>query len=273
MNSFKNQKCYARSLKNCSPTISREHYISQGILERISDGNIIGVSGIPGIPAGQMKQIGVESLAAKVLCEKHNSELSSLDNTGIKFFDTLDEINREISDLGQSGVGCDKTICGLDMERWMLKVTLGSVAARIAHRGELTGTMLTMDYWVSVLFGLESMPQGCGLYLVRDPKILIKIEQSIEFAARVNDGKTTTGPIGEVFGLNIAVNGLPFFCNLADPDGNQSQLTFPNLVYRPAGIAFDNGRVPRTMQFNWNDDQPHEQLTLKYLSSNTDQVI
>jgi hypothetical protein len=73
-------KCYARSIGNCSNQLSKEHYISKGVLELI--GCKIEVSGFSWLK-GKKNQLTIPSLTSKILCTQHNSELSILDDSEV----------------------------------------------------------------------------------------------------------------------------------------------------------------------------------------------
>jgi len=56
-------KCYARNLGNCSRISSREHFISEAVLE--IEGTSIEISGFPWQNKGESAVIGKSSLASK----------------------------------------------------------------------------------------------------------------------------------------------------------------------------------------------------------------
>jgi hypothetical protein len=87
-----NRRCYARALNHCSEQISKEHYLSRGVLRQLAASgptNTVRMSGL-GLPAGDLPpdQVG----QAKILCGRHNSALSALDTTGARLFRALREV-------------------------------------------------------------------------------------------------------------------------------------------------------------------------------------
>ena len=78
--------CWATSLEDCEGKISREHLVSQSLFP---EGNIT-VSGLHWCKDGP-KTVGLAALTGKILCQKHNSELSELDTTVKQAFETFDE--------------------------------------------------------------------------------------------------------------------------------------------------------------------------------------
>jgi hypothetical protein len=81
------RRCYAAHLGNCKGGVSREHYISESVLEIA--GRDVQVSGFPWQEANKPMQIGIGSLTSKILCEHHNSQLSPLDGSGRDFLQAL----------------------------------------------------------------------------------------------------------------------------------------------------------------------------------------
>src|SRR5688572_9441951 len=79
--------CYARTLRDCSEKLSREYWISQSILD-LGDSMIV-ARGLPWLKPGESRRISSKSLAARILCTRHNSALSSLDHVGLRVWEHL----------------------------------------------------------------------------------------------------------------------------------------------------------------------------------------
>lgn len=77
-------KCWASGVSECGGVQSREHYISRGLFT----GKMIRVSGLPFLK-GETKEISIDSLTRKCLCEKHNNSLSPFDGEAISFAQAL----------------------------------------------------------------------------------------------------------------------------------------------------------------------------------------
>src|SRR5216684_5814407 len=76
--------CWAKPIGGCSAKMSREHLISASVFP----GRTVMVQGFPwckDTPA----EIGLSGLTAKILCEKHNKDLSPLDEAADRAADTL----------------------------------------------------------------------------------------------------------------------------------------------------------------------------------------
>ncbi|UVT31530.1 hypothetical protein SEA_MASK_3 [Mycobacterium phage Mask] len=84
---YANPGCYGRASKDCSEDLTREHYISDDLLESISwDGKAVLVRGAAWQPSGERKTVGVNSLSSRILCGRHNRALSPLDALAANFF-------------------------------------------------------------------------------------------------------------------------------------------------------------------------------------------
>ena len=70
-------ECWATPLGDCAGKISREHIITRGIFEN----DETSVQGFPWCP--EPVRISLNGFTAKILCEKHNSALSTADDAGI----------------------------------------------------------------------------------------------------------------------------------------------------------------------------------------------
>src|SRR5882672_5744136 len=70
--------CYLGHAQDCAGGISGEHYISEIVLEQLSE-PAVAIDGVFWLPPGEQKIIGINSLTAKILCARHNSALSPLD--------------------------------------------------------------------------------------------------------------------------------------------------------------------------------------------------
>ena len=115
--------CWASPLADCGGKISREHLISQALFEEKS----IVVKGLDWC-SDEAKTIGLSSLVAKILCEKHNSSLSDLDSAALDAFDVLREtvrLNSVRGKLGSNHWSIKRfVIDGKRLERWFLKTLI-----------------------------------------------------------------------------------------------------------------------------------------------------
>ncbi len=79
------KKCWANSLWNCDWEITREHIVSNVILNKT-----MLVKGFSWCK-DEFKEVSASSLTSKILCEKHNYELSNFDSEAKNFVTIVDE--------------------------------------------------------------------------------------------------------------------------------------------------------------------------------------
>src|SRR6266404_892642 len=125
-NTVSNDGCYLSQTNSCRTKLSREHLVSETVLKVIKKDQL-SVSGLPWLPAGESKQIGLNDLVTKCLCDFHNSALSPLDAAGGQFFDAI-----QTADMNRSLPGIAPLVSGHDIERWLLKTLFG-----VAHSNSL----------------------------------------------------------------------------------------------------------------------------------------
>jgi len=120
------RECYASVLGDCGGGISGEHYFSASVLRLLFPTGSYKLGGFPWLKPGQ-NQPSIASLTANILCKKHNSELSPLDDVALSVFRFFDE--------HLPLVGADKqdkqvavALEGELFERWILKVLTGVVS-------------------------------------------------------------------------------------------------------------------------------------------------
>ncbi len=174
---YVNERCYLSPLGNCSRTITREHFISKNILKRIAWGKET-----PGIATPTLKfegarhffggkeclEIGINAFAAKVLCDKHNSALSLIDTAVGLAFETIEALAEDAAKLHKGGSLLSFDISsGLDIERWMIKVFCGLIAAGKIKgiSGQAAKRSCLQRYLLDALLGSKAVPEPLGLYM------------------------------------------------------------------------------------------------------------
>jgi hypothetical protein len=120
------------------------------------------VSGMPWQKEGEQKILRAASLVSNVLCQKHNQRLSPLDKEAEDFFNTIYKCTRggiqgliPIDDLHFE-------FNGRLLERWMLKVICGAIAAG-NYRGN---SRVVPSSWVDVLYERRPWPEEFTFYLI-----------------------------------------------------------------------------------------------------------
>lgn len=252
-NTFAHPKCYAHVLGNCSEEISKEHFISRNILEELHQSGGLRVGGVPWNAPGEVAAISPASLAGKVLCRHHNGLLSDLDDLGGRFFRTLNSIHAASSGGLSSSLDAVYKFDGNAIERFFLKVLLGGVAS-----GNLRGpggTAVTDGFDAPIvrrLFGKEAFPPSTGMYLLGEMNVPWLVEQPLQAAALINNGKT--------LGLLVAIAPLRFALAVMPPD-DKSPLLSGKSFYRPATITMKD--LPNAkVTFAWDGKAGNEDIVV-----------
>ncbi len=176
---YAHPKCYLRATRNCSERISREHVISQGILNRLTEwGRPIleelgeehmAGSGMPSQSKGEINRRSVASKVSKILCDRHNTALAPLDSAAVRLLEGL----KGCHDLVQPRLAVPDEdqfwlINGHDIERWMLKSLIGFMRAGWAREGDLRvpGNLWEIgSAMIEALLGNRAIDGRRGLYL------------------------------------------------------------------------------------------------------------
>ena len=117
------KKCWASSLSGCGEKLTGEHIISSSILDKTI--KVKGFSWCKDKP----KEIGSSSFKNKILCEKHNSDLSKFDLAAKKFVSTIDAFSMKQESLRKFGfrkkdLPIIYKINGTKLERWCCKTLI-----------------------------------------------------------------------------------------------------------------------------------------------------
>src|SRR5579864_1722690 len=115
--------CWAACLGDCSTKLSREHLVSESLFTN----SVVRVGGFPWC-AGKSVEIGISRLTAQILCEKHNNQLSPIDDAGSDAFATLIRLMELSNSRGRMKAHIWKVkrfqSSGYGLERWCLKTLI-----------------------------------------------------------------------------------------------------------------------------------------------------
>lgn len=227
-------KCYAAASKDCSEKISREHWLSADILRAIASGKTVTVVGMPW-QQGSTHQLPVSALAANILCQRHNSALSPLDVSASTAFRVLwhfQEDQRRSPDLHGAEFAL---VSGEDLERWLLKLLWGAVAAGVLSHGSKPVRALrssaSEEELLNYLFRDGALPQGWGLYTAGHPNRLFSGEGEIAIRPLVHQG--------ELWGAGVEAGAVGLRFALGTPDGDP-----PYVVRRPLQVELARADAP-----------------------------
>lgn len=213
------RQCWAHYLGGCD-TLSREHVVSRSIFASACDCPTL-VEGMRRLPNGHMAE---SAMTAKILCRKHNSDLSPLDAEAGKFADLL------LSSARGNHIGRPE-LDGLLIERWVFKTLINGLAAGWSDRRK----WIPSESIVRFIFGEGDLPNGCGLYSIDGDSADLPNPQE----ASITPCWSGTNPITKLLvGGQVRVHGLRFFVALHDQ-------VVQKLVGRPENPprVFDNGKM------------------------------
>jgi hypothetical protein len=150
--------------------MTREHFISENVLEKMATNTLRFENAGHFFGGKQTVEIGIDDFCAKVLCDKHNPALSDLDAAAGTAFSTIEALAKdcvEFANLERRSLSQFHLSSGVDIERWLIKVYCGLVAAkkvrsssgRIIERDTLQPDLL------NALVGTDSLGSPLGLYM------------------------------------------------------------------------------------------------------------
>lgn len=233
--------CFAAQLGNCSGNLSREHYVSRSVLELA--GKSVRISGFPWQKPNIPKDVGISSLTSKILCRRHNSELSSLDFVGKDFLQSLKSSFDEATGENEF---CDKSfsIQGDMLELWLLKILCGILS---------TARKYTIpESWVEYLYQKRPFPEQSGIHF-------FGIEGTASWYFNLLRIISVPGKLGGIAGAKFGIGGLAVLLGFGKPIFEEAQF---QSLYRPASIRITKGSGIQNLNFSWKDYEGKGSLTL-----------
>lgn len=161
---------------------------------------------------GRPVKIGLSSLTAKILCSKHNSDLSDIDAAGAEAFGAL----REATGLSNFRSAFPKKrwtvkrsrIDGRGLERWFLKTLINMSFERDFPIGsDSAAAGVPSRRLVKIAFGQVEFGPGAGLYSVVHVGQQIQSNDTVRFAPLIHNGSFIRGGL-------FAFRGLKYFLSL-----------------------------------------------------------
>lgn len=159
----KTSGCWAASLGDCNGSLSGEHIVSNGALQKT-----ISVQGFSWC-RDRLRRIGAASFTSKHLCKRHNSSLSRFDAAAKDFlttFKTVFEVReQQIAERWTRATPLHHHVDGFGLERWLCK-TIVNVALVNQRDCVIPVECLAQHLWRGKLFGRPyglSFAAGVGL--------------------------------------------------------------------------------------------------------------
>jgi hypothetical protein len=224
--------CWASSLGDCADGMSREHYFS----DRIFDGELVTAIGLPWC-RDEPKVIGMASAVAKILCARHNSQLSNFDKEAAKLSRFL-----SVRVYGDETAEQAITLDGIAIEKWALKTFFNLGFIRALHREQPNPITPPADL-VRYLYRDGPIADGVGLYFVSGPISTDDLRPGVWWNAVQHPQRRH-----EVFGMTFTFFSLRFVisirpCRAEDHiarmgEVNGFDFSKAQIAYRPEGILF-----------------------------------
>ena len=86
---------------------------------------VVATDGVHWLAPGEQRVIGINSLTANILCGRHNSALSPLDDEGGQFLRTIKSIHASLGKKSLSRKTLVSIVSGEALEMWILKIACG----------------------------------------------------------------------------------------------------------------------------------------------------
>lgn len=226
-------KCYAASIGGCSTTQSVEHYVPQGLWQS----EIITYEGFDWLN-GESRQLPVKSVAANILCSRHNSDLSFLDSELQRFFRTLSDFHEtqfSRSHLKRSAIWkTDRAdFDGRIIERALTKMAIGISCNKPDTNWHLDGAKWNKPPIpiINGLFGKSDFNYPMGLFNVNEVGDEVFNREAISVQTMIHP--ETQGYVGAVIGIR----DCQFFINLSEIDFAQNSMGFQSLTGKLFGFG------------------------------------
>lgn len=180
------RRCWAHSLGNCSDKMTGEHVVGSALFEA----TVLEVVGMA--PMGSISRtVGKASLKAKILCSRHNSELSLLDGE-------IASLHAAIRRARAEKTYFRYRLNGLLLERWCLRFLTNLLAAGWIQSGAVNpGPDI-----VRQVFGLDPIVKPSGIYGITDYEGSMPAD-SVSYAVLQRPGDDR-----HVLGICISLSGL-----------------------------------------------------------------
>lgn len=188
-------RCWAAARGDCDQKMSREHIFS----EKFFTSSHVTRQGHRG---SGPETVSKAAIVAKVLCARHNSALSALDNEAITLHRAL-----RARKASKSPEPMEVTVDGWLLERWALKCTAGVFAAGWArHPGESQRRALNISPDIlAAIFGERRLPDAFGLSVITQAALEFPGEDAVAWWPLTHPQQQS-----QVVGIVIALNGFCF---------------------------------------------------------------
>lgn len=247
------QGCYVAFTNDCSPKLSSEHWLSKRIILELFPKGKVPIYGLRG-PGQSIVQTG--DFAAHILCERHNNALSKLDATAVEVFKTLRHYQKDQQTQPDPHGSEFDLFSGECLERWMLKLLWGGVAAGVFTPGLYTKAdpKILADY----LFRDRKLPADWGLGITFRSGETIRGEGEIAL-------RTAVAPDGTVAKIVVSMGAVSFGFGL----GRQIAKRTYTFSHRPQAVILKSQLdiAEKTLALGWDQRAPGRPLDYTYIKA------
>lgn len=194
-------------------------------------------------------KIGINSLTAKILCRRHNSALSPLDESSSLLFKTLRDFGPNFHKLTSNGAAPIKIFSGEDFERWICKTICNFFHAKLLQNDK-TDFRLDAKKIVDRLFS-PAWPINSGLYVNTTTNPLTVMSRSCMI------GPLHNGDDPEIIGAHLFFVGLDFYLLWNSCAGMELDGTPIQMRYRPDEIIFQHHKRQAVIALTWPKKSNH----------------
>lgn len=233
--------CYMARTADCGGGLSREHYISRGLI----DGPELKVRGMPW-QREEVARYSADNLVARILCRRHNSALSPLDAHAIRFFLALEAGLNHAQRRSLSRRNRFFMTSGDGLELWAMKTLASLYASQIEfttpeHR--FRDYAPPMDRIVAEL----SSPNPQSLMTLSLPLTQQAHEERVGRRA-VSIGPMIDDEGSNLSGLFVRMHGVALIFHIDLPDGSK----LPNdEIARPDMIDLNGADRTSRLYLSW----------------------
>jgi hypothetical protein len=238
--------CYLGHTNDCAEGISREHYISETVLEQLSE-PAVAIEGVFWLPPGERKFVGINSLTANILCVRHNSTLSVLDAEAGQFLRTVKRIHASMNTKSLSRKRLVSIVSGEALEQWILKVACGLFYAKIASHGrqQIANDHVVDDSIIAEGLFSKRWHRDCGLYM------RAAVGQRVPGVNAISMAPATSTNEKRYVGIRVDIIGLEFAV-IFDPRGaSAAQLAAEGWHFRPTDVSFRSKLRTHWLVLTW----------------------
>jgi hypothetical protein len=245
------EKCYANWLGKCLPPLSSEHAISKSISVDFGGEPTVRV-----LRDGSRRIVPPSSGGRRVLCKRHNSALSALDEIGRRFIRANTECVRHV--LENRSEDTHSLLNGYDVERWMLKILCAMAHDEPISRIDPSPIWRVPESWARVLFEGRPKPDGAGIYVPRIARG--RFDRGI-LTAKITGRSQNPGPTRsdtldsaeslKVAGISVCIYGQDFDMFMSRP-ADASDFWYRPRMFRQRSAA---GGVAH-IHLGWDDAAP-----------------